>query len=270
MPRSRFTPTDLDELEAARLAGMSMGRPQSPALPLSINAGSVSKDGRIVVPEIRPLQGLDLRKLGSSASMVPGQTQTLVDARTSDTDLGEMVTITTGMTVNGNGSHHWDLHALLDWGIGGANYSADVDIGKGNMIGLCANYVRVTAVYEAVVNGPTLQVNASVGYHAPGQAVAPRRTFQLGQVLNGASATVDIPPFAHALHIFAGIAGVFPGGPVEVHFGPLGTRGIINWAVWTNGAPPFPIPIMQGAETVIVRNTSGGDLPIVVVFELAL
>jgi hypothetical protein len=171
-------------------------------------------------PEIRPLRGLPPNKRGSSAQLHLGdKNKTLLDARTPSQD-AEMITVELGVTVIGGtlGTHDAFLTALVEWGVGGANFSATVDVGRGTAFSVVANFIRVSMSYAGtapVAPSDTLvfQGNAAVGYGTPfGQGSTGRATLtvSLGTLIKGGGfAQIAIPNFAtsFAVSTFVSIAG---------------------------------------------------------------
>ena len=185
--------------------------------------------------------------------MQPGDKKTLVDVR-SDTLDSEMLTICMAATLNGPFVvNPIDLHAHLQWGTGGANFEADVDIGQGFTLCLPANYVRVDAIYAPVAAPPgnILQVSGSASWGSFAQSGAPaRRTIQVGTILNGATAQVNIPNFATSLTLAAAAGVALPPGPCDVQFNLSTIPVRYQFKDWSNDGilspQAIPIPEISG------------------------
>lgn len=164
-------------------------------------------------PVVRPLQGAQSNKRGSSWKMNPGDTyKTLVDVRSETLD-SEMLAVSVGAIRDGalDMSNTPDLVARIVWGVGGANFEAEMDINQGVTFGVPANFLRVDVAYNTD-NGPgvgqVFQVSAGAGYGNISQVSSPvRRTVRVGALDPSGSGTstadVAIPPWATSFTLSA-------------------------------------------------------------------
>ena len=212
---------------------------------------------------------------GSSAPLISGEKKTIVDARTDSLD-AEMLTVTMGWQIDGSAAPSLvDMFATVTWGVGGATFTAEIDVVNGYVFCIIANYIRID-IGNNSTPGTKFQVSASVGYGTFVHPNSPaRRTKELGVILNTASAVVDLPPFASSL-VLAGInpaaGGSPPPGPVQIDFLSAVTPASYNMKEWSNlgylNPDTFPIP--NGANQALITNKSGVDLNLGVIFGISI
>lgn len=238
------------------------------------------------VPETyRPLAGLQQNQRGQRARIDTSTILNTTDLRVpvtvaqvrSEGDDAEIMTVTLGLdfeptTPAASVEFPQDIQATITWGIGGAQFTAQVDWLSGTQLDIAANYIRVDASlpnppWSAGGQAqPVFLLSAAFAYGAPSaQKNRVRLTQTLPAIANGAtSSPVVIPNFATAANLFAAVA---TGGPLTINFArranptPI-TLASYQWLGGSNGnyqiADGFPIP--NGAGVYTVTNSSGVDL----------
>lgn len=175
------------------------------------------------------------------------------------------------------------LRAHLEWGLGGATFTARVDFLNGTSIALVAECLKVCAEY--VIWGdscapwlPVYRASAGVGYFGT-RAVSsnPARLTELACAAAGARERIPIPPFAVSVTIQP-IDDPSSPAPSPIRASVVGPRGpAVRYDVahpLTNAAQDNTIdalPLFNGARFVEIDNTGGaGPLAAFVIFGLAL
>lgn len=240
-----------------------------------------------VGPTVRPLQGLPPNKHGSSVPLNLGDRNiTVVDARTESND-AEMIAVALGVSLNqattvGVGSSRIDLAAHVSWGMGGANFEADIDLINGVIFSIPANYLRIDLSYDGLAGaggGVTgFQASAGVAYGAFSHPTPPQRTLDLGRIVNTAGGSVSIPPFANSFTVYVtqaiGSPPPPPGLLVTVHDLPKARIATYDMSVFTNAGNQVvagTFPIFNGAAIISFANSTGVDLQDVgVIFGIGL
>lgn len=167
----------------------------------------------------------------------------------------------------------------LQWGIGGHNTEAKVDILNGLCVNINASWVRIRGGIESILADTTsirgYELAAFVGPGMPKQPNA-QRTVQMSAGLNDtvASAVRAVPLFAKRVSVFAtpdSATGLFA-CQVDFFRDSLGTAGTQqNGRVFLSGNNPQPVPIPNGSYYFQVTNLSGEHVARVQsVFELAI
>ena len=233
-------------------------------------------------PDWRPLSGADIRQVGSSANMVPGDSKLLVDCRTDGVNVAEKLTVTLGSSLIGSFVvAPIGISAHVEWGSGTAQFAADVDFANGLSFSVGGSYVRVTANYTqpAAPPGNTLQVNAAV---ARGTAAGPhspaRLTQNIGLVPNGGTTAIFIPPFAVAMTLFGATVvgtGVIPAPGFDIEFNLSTVVGRYAFKDFSNDghlnpSTAIPIPGQGGNVQCTLINNCGSDARIGIIWSLAL
>ncbi len=178
------------------------------------------------------------------------------------------------------------VRAILKWGIGSVNFTAECDWMHGTQLSIgaedvtiSARYLKNTVPWEPVPDAdgvfPTFIVGAAVSYGNVGRISCPARYTALAQVEDddeGSFVDVPIPPFATSFTIVP-----IGGSTGTVALTAFGTAYETTYAF----GPPLTntgqynvenaFPIWNGAQFLRVRNTDGEAPAIVqVVFSLAL
>lgn len=155
------------------------------------------------------------------------------------------------------GTFSWiDLKARVEWGGGGTQCSAIVDITNGSQVSVAANFVRVTAIYTAIDTPigaviSTVRAGASLGYGTrPAFGIGPTFTQFTASVAAAGFTVVLVPPFASTVTLYAFDATVpstitFLSDPAFLN--PLGSVQIPASSVQT-------VPIPNGMFALQVTN----------------
>jgi hypothetical protein len=177
--------------------------------------GRVRDDVRVPTPTYRPLAGAQQNNRGG-VQIVPidafnGQSAmaipSVVETPKSGGDDGEMVTVQLGIDYSaGFPNVTIDLVAVVEWGLGGAAFRAEVDWGSGTCFSLSSSYVRISAQLGAVeAAGDTtpsqITLKAALSYGTPnslGISSSARRSISVGTTLaaGAQSATFSVPLWA--------------------------------------------------------------------------
>jgi len=167
-----------------------------------------------------------------------------------------------------------DLKARIDWGAGGGQMTADVDIRHGTVISVLGTYLRVTVIatnIDASGNAASqINVGASVSYGTRPGSSAPPTWSGISEITHSTSVSFIIPPMARDVVVYASdLAAGNADLPVNLFF-----TSPSNWNYATiaqtvaNGNPAYRIP--PGANTLTVANPDGAkDLLCIPVFGLA-
>lgn len=152
--------------------------------------------------------------IGQSVNLPPPATGnrnevSILDVRSENPANPETVTINLAVKMPPGGVPATSLilpQAQIDWGSGGAQNTAFVDIVEGTSITVAASLVRVSGIYFAPISGAGLngiQVNANLSYGTRGGSyVAPGFT-DFGSAANTASFVSVVPPFAKDVSVLA-------------------------------------------------------------------
>ena len=175
-----------------------------------------------------------------------------------------------------------DVVCLLEFGVGGVSYTAEVDWNQGTVFGVSASFVRVNARVGAVTSlsfPPPIDIvlQASLGYGDSancGISAEARRSFNLGndpslgnQLLAGATtAPLAIPDWAVGFTLvdsgsFPALAPVAPDYTIRLFndLGGVNTSAVYKLVDRTNQSRQvegqFPVPV--GARFVTITNNLG-------------
>lgn len=141
------------------------------------------------------------------------------------------------------------LLGKMEFGIGGGTSVVDFDWKEGNQISVAASFVRLSAAFSEVdvgAAGTTVPSKVSVGAMLSSGSRAARaqntRTYPRLLVNDASVVLFPIPPFAHALNLFANEPGFYTGTNISVRFVGAATAGfsaastgLQSWQ--SNGAP---------------------------------
>lgn len=175
------------------------------------------------------------------------------------------------------------IKGLLQWGQGGASFTAEIDIRTGVCASLVATTVRLNAVYEANddpdadARATQVRVAAAVVWGTrPGRGRA-TRTLPRTTIAIAGAATFEVPPFAYSLTFFTPISAFYGAASTNVitlHGGPLVTDDpelIVTSGQLTTQPLVFDGLLLSGnTRFVTVANTTGAPLPIRACFGLEL
>lgn len=174
----------------------------------------------------------------------------------------------------------------LEWGTGGAIFSAETDWSRGTSFGLLADYVRISATINIsvpVAVAPStaetfnIVLGAGIGYGNQFSAVgsSPARRTKTVEIAAGAVQSVEVPAWALGFSVLTSdtnlAAPTAPNLAIEVR----GVGGSSNNAVFqvtsrTNlgnqRESQFPLPL--GAHTLNIQNNGASSVLAAVVFNL--
>lgn len=208
---------------------------------------------------------------------------TICDVRGSD-DVARQLSIIIKTELEGGGLYPATAFphvvALVEWGIGGFQTAAEVDVGAhGTVISVAASFVRISAridlnvlpVPGAGVLANPLKVGAFVGYQTrPGRDGGPTRTLAFTVADAAFSPNTEIPAFAR----FADVGLDAFGGLYELNLlNAAGTTVIGQTSQAANPSLPVPIyhvPIPIDAVRFNVNNKTGNQRLFRVMFGIAL
>jgi hypothetical protein len=110
----------------------------------------------------------------------------------------------------------------IQWGVGGVMFQADFDWKLGNQLSVLASFVSIMAAFSETTVSPA-EVVLSAGFGSGGRASRAQvtRTFPQLHIAGGDPALVvifPIPPFAHALNLFATDQDFYDTDEVTVRF----------------------------------------------------
>ncbi|MBZ0118361.1 MAG: hypothetical protein K8H88_15265 [Sandaracinaceae bacterium] len=154
------------------------------------------------------------------------------------------------------------VRVVAGFGAGGHRAELELDALRGLGFTLSAASIRV----DAINDGPApVEIGAFASY-AEVRAHAPTLT-RLGPELAAADAwTLEVPPFASGLEVFALDAAL----RVDVGFGRAGERWLYAEELDPNRRMPSPLPLANGCSRVRVTNRGPGAAIPLAVFTLAL
>ena len=157
-----------------------------------------------------------------------------------------------------------DFKATIEWGTGGVQHSADIDIGNGAVVNLQASFVRVrargTQIIGGVSAGAVYELSASV---SPGQAKSSNSNtltfnFPAGLAIAGNTGVIAVPRFAKTVGMNCGVTAL------SVRFWRDANRTSFvssGQLIGTAGSPNFQIPIPNGAYFFDLNNATGAATP---------
>jgi hypothetical protein len=251
------------------------------------------KAGEIIPPTFRPLAGLQANNRGNSQEVSARESPTTICDTTQHAGPdAETLVVTLGLELlnqsNENGlpaTMALDVKALINWGIGGANYTALVDWEQGTAFTVCASFIRVSAIYKDTVPGlPDLLLSASFGYGFTGRkGIGAKFTQDLGILAAGAtSGFVQIPQFATAFTIVSQDLVAAPLGFVSApasmivsshNAGPgVGRQTAFQYVSGSNLADQLDdqYSLFNSARWIEVRNDGPNPARMMLVYSIAL
>lgn len=169
------------------------------------------------------------------------------------------------------------LEAVVQWGVGGSSTQAVLDYVNGVTFSVTASWVRVLAqISQNHVNGDISGTPAQyvVGaFVGPGVTFSPnaQRTVYVDSIANNASSLVfEVPRFARRALVVGcdPAAAATTAATLSFWQSPNATHNVGNF--FQSGNQPGPFLIPNAAQYFTVTNTSGTDMLMSVVFELAL
>lgn len=211
--------------------------------------------------------------------------QTIVESPKNPGQDAETLAITLGFDVlNGTVANDQAVPIMpacnLLWGVGGAEFTAEVDWLQGTVLYLTASYARVSISFPysfafigigaAIV---TYRFSANIGYGStrPSTHVA-RRTTALSTLAAGVTDTlVPVPPFATSYTILTDAAVVTMRISQEVTSSGSGSFAVNTYTNQSNGSnQDASFPIVCGTRMLAVTNLGAAAVDYVVLFNLSL
>lgn len=173
-----------------------------------------------------------------------------------------------------------EVIGFVNWGVGGALFTAEIDIHEGTQISIVATSVSLSAALLADLdNGEANEIESvdvigsiTIGTRAPRAQV--NRSYGQRIVPNGASYNIPVPPFAFAFYLFSLNNDVFlPGGStIRMFGGPYGTTpiGLIDPPTLLAGQNSEGFRLPEQCRTIQITNTSGDNAAIIPMYNLNL
>jgi hypothetical protein len=229
-------------------------------------------------PTVRPMQGLQANKHGSSLKMQLGdELKTILDVR-SETNDAEMLSVSIGVVQLDPGQPFFgvtvDLVARVTWGMGGANFETEMDLINGLTFAIPATYLRIDVSYRGsgpLAAAPTFQVSAGAGYGTHVSNSSPtRRTVRLGYIPHAGFASVVIPFFATSFALFAWDPALTANLFVEVrdrNLTPVQKYSLTSYSNLAN-QNEIAYPIANGTYDLNISHSAAGSIPVGVIFNL--
>ncbi len=253
----------------------------------------------------RPLQGAALNNRGNSVIISPGGINPLVVSTPQAVgDDAEIITATLGIAFANNDPElnvalPITVKALLNWGIGNANFTAECDWIRGTNISLQASFLRIGARFDQTGDamGPDVKLDAGLSYgQAMRSSASPARntvfvtdsssgtpSFTIGAGV--ISDPIVIPSFAisfgvQSLDVSSGTANptvadvavpikVVQRGGGSTSVVPPGSAYDYVTGGNTGRQDEGQVPIQNGSNVIFVQNNSGGPALISIVFTMA-
>ncbi|UJR87304.1 MULTISPECIES: hypothetical protein [Sandaracinus] len=212
--------------------------------------------------------------IGRSAEVWPGHREQLIRLPGGDEAATRVVTVCLvgpeladpiATTIILPGTH---VVAEVQWGVGPAVATAEVDFVRGAQFTVCASGLHVSARVDGPtdVPAPRYRVGAFAGYGAASSS-SPRRTLYTSTeaAAGGAfQASIDLPPFAAYLRALRGPARRVP---MAISFIDRALEELARIEVTADVEPPL-VPVPNGAAQVTIATPE--PAPCVCCFELAL
>lgn len=195
--------------------------------------------------------------VGRTAELRPGRSETLIQLNADDWTAQQMTVciappepVSTGELVADSevtaGAH---VVAVVTWGIGGLQMSAEVDCARGAVLSVPASSLVVTVRHALPVEaGPIYRVGAFVGYAPRPGSNSPRRTLY-GATTDGAAWSALVPAFASSVSPLRVEGAV----PMTVAFLGLAAERLAE-VVLGETEQPTEIPIPNGAVRVSIAS----------------
>jgi hypothetical protein len=252
---------------------------------------------------VGPLDGLKPLNRGNSIVLTPptanidpavGVDHTVCAAQSQCDVTAQVIGVMLGIELEGQSNLSQDslqaafvypsVRAIVDWGIGGTSFRAELDYLQGTQLSICAENIRIGAKYmkntlpwnqSVETNAPSFRVSAGFGYNGIGRNSNPARLTELVQIeQQNDTQIVQIPQFAvsmTALVVDGGMsAQVYGfGSSYSIAWDPIGENQAVN-DVQYNVENAFPL--FNGARYVEVTNISDQGSPLIafIIFGLSL
>lgn len=205
----------------------------------------------------------------------------VVQTPPSNGDDAEIITVVLGFQQDVNAAFIADAVAEISWGIGAAQFFAEVDWMQGTVIGIPASFLRVSLRIDSVATDIPVKglFSAALAYHCSGSrglASPARRTIRAGNLgVSPATLNVKIPHWANSF-IVVDDGGVPPAPPNLSLF--VNRAGSVQASyLYTDRSNlgqqhenTYPIP--NGCDVLVIQNNDPINAPqnVNVIFNLAL
>lgn len=246
--------------------------------------------GEVVVPTLRPLAGRQANNRGNSVVVGPDRNlATVVESGKDSGPDAETIVVALGLEIaNDSNRDHIrsreaiDVKAVIDFGVGGADYRALVDWEQGAVLTIPASYIRVSALYNHhYEHAPKVKLDASLAYGFVGhRGTGGRYTQDLGIVAPGArTGFVQIPKFAASFSIVTqNKRHPFKSSPasmiVSAHNGAIGVgvQSAFQYVSGNNQAiqTEDQFALFNSARFVNVRNDDTHHAHMMLIYSLSL
>lgn len=175
------------------------------------------------------------------------------------------------------GDRRAPIVGLLQWGQGGATFSAEVDLLNGTCFSLVAADVTMNARFEAADAQPDTRalfanIGAAVVWGDRPARARPTRTLGRVTVADTASHTFAVPAFAYSVGFYGPASALYGAGAastITLHEGPdptddpelivtmgeLGTSQLTQEALLLSGNSRFVTFTNHGLDSIVVRPT---------------
>lgn len=138
------------------------------------------------------------------------------------------------------------LLGKLAFGIGGGLSEVDFDWKQGNQISVAASFVRLSCAFSeiGVETAPSIvSVGAMVSSGSRASRAQNTRTFPRLTFTNATTVIFPVPPFAHALNLFAVEPAFYNTGVVQIRYIGAATAGMSSTSAgllsWVTDGVPF-------------------------------
>ena len=246
--------------------------------------------GEVVIQTLRPLAGRQANNRGNSIVVGPDRNQvTVVESGKDSGPDAESIVVCLGLEIANDSNHDHirsreaiDVKAVIDWGVGGADYRALLDWEQGMVLTVPASYIRVSAIYNHhFEHAPKVKLDASLAYGFVGhRGTGGRFTQDLGIVAPKArTGFVQIPKFAASFSLVTqNKRHPFRPSPasmiVSSHNGAIGV-GIQNAYQYSSGSNTAvqtedQFALFNSARFMNVRNDSDHHAHMMLIYSLSL
>lgn len=177
------------------------------------------------------------------------------------------------------------LLGKLQFGIGGGLAEVDFDWKEGNQISVAASFVRLMCAFSevGVADAPSLvSVGAMLSSGSRAARAQNTRTYPRLSFTNLTTVLFPVPPFAHALNLFANESAFYTAAGVQIRYVGAVTSGFSSasagLASWTTDGVPFRnalanedgVRIPESARFVELSTATVGTFTVTPVFTLSI
>jgi hypothetical protein len=141
------------------------------------------------------------------------------------------------------------------WGVGGANFTAEIDAHRGFQVCIAATSVQVNCLWaeppQAGLTPESAQCYANISYGTRPSKGNVTRTYPLTQIFPTAVAEFEVPPFAYSLNIFS---------PDQTFYAP-GNSTVEYRAIFGNAASQLLANLSGSDFASAYQGNNGIQLP---------